>query len=236
MKKRLLVVIAHPDDEAFGPGGTLAKYAREGVNIQLLCATRGEEGKTVEDETRSLGEIRAKELEEAAAILGIKDVEFLGFQDGYLSNVLYHDIADKISEKIDAFEPQVVLTFDRLGISGHIDHIVMAMTTTFAFIKQTKAKKLYYHVLDKALTDKMPPYFIYVPEGYAKEQITTTIDISSVWDTKVKAMHAHKSQMRDVDRILSVRKNLPKEEYYILGQYKFIQPEFPEQDLFDQTG
>src|SRR3989338_3551262 len=120
MQKKLLVVLAHPDDEAFGPGGTIAKYAKAGAEIHLLCATRGEEGqwhkKSIIKEDIKIQQIREKELLKSAEILGISKVEFLGFRDGYLSNAIYHQLAGKISDKIKSFKPQVVLTMDRLGI------------------------------------------------------------------------------------------------------------------------
>ena len=78
--KRLLAIVAHPDDESFGPGGTLAKYAGEGVEVHLLCATRGESGRHKPGERSQgskLGDIREKELRGAAEVLGIKQVEFM---------------------------------------------------------------------------------------------------------------------------------------------------------------
>ena len=86
----LVAVFAHPDDEAFGPAGTIAKLARS-HDIYLLCATKGDaQGNT------NLGQIRQKELLESARILGVKKVYFLGFADGTLSNSLYHILSWKI--------------------------------------------------------------------------------------------------------------------------------------------
>src|SRR3989344_5772968 len=118
MKRRLLAVFAHPDDEAFGPGGTIAKYASSGVDIHLLCATKGEEGEW-DDTHRSsvqlsgqkrIEHVREEELKRSAKILGVKSVEFLGFVDGRLCNAIYHDMAKKIVDKIKSFKPHVVLT------------------------------------------------------------------------------------------------------------------------------
>src|SRR3972149_8828237 len=111
MMKKILAVFAHPDDETFGPGGTLAKYAQEGVEIHLLCATRGERGEWSASAKASAGKqekihhIREKELLRSAKILGIKKVEFLNFVDGYLCNSNYHDLAQKIITKIKSFKP-----------------------------------------------------------------------------------------------------------------------------------
>lgn len=215
-KKKLLAVFAHPDDESFGPGGTLALYAKRGVEIHILCATRGEAGK-------GTGEVRTQELLEAAKVLGVKSVEFLNFKDGELCNNNYHDLANKILEKIQSFKPDVVLTYDLKGISGHLDHIAVAFTTTFAFTKQKLAKKLYYFCgpvykgpISKVMNFFRKKYFVYFPPSTSEEEITTTIDVSSVWKIKEGAMKKHVSQMEDVKRLLLIGKLLPKKEKFIL--------------------
>jgi LmbE family N-acetylglucosaminyl deacetylase len=82
--KRLLAVLAHPDDESFGMGGTLALYAQHGVEVHLICATRGEVGETPPDferNDRSIAELRMDELRCAGQILGLKEVHFLKYRD-----------------------------------------------------------------------------------------------------------------------------------------------------------
>jgi LmbE family N-acetylglucosaminyl deacetylase len=83
---RLLAVFAHPDDESMGMGGTLAKYAAEGVETYLVCATRGERGWFGSEEQNpglsALGKIRERELESAADELGLKALYFLDYVDG----------------------------------------------------------------------------------------------------------------------------------------------------------
>jgi len=87
MKRPSLVAIfAHPDDEAFGPAGTIAKYAQD-HEIYLICATRGEAGENfLDDTTRSIGEIREQELRASAKLLGVKQVFLLDYEDGSLCN------------------------------------------------------------------------------------------------------------------------------------------------------
>jgi len=191
MNKKLLAVVAHPDDETFGFGGTLAKYAKEKVEIHVLCATKGENGEGGKD----MADIREKELREAAKI-GIKKVEFMGYLDGHLCNNIYHEVAERIDRKIKEFNPQVVITFDRC--QNYLDQL-----------------KLFYFCLCQNYTDKLPSYFIYFPPGYKKDELNIKIDISSVWDTKVKAMYTHKSQTTDVKRILKYREGLPKKECFV---------------------
>lgn len=245
MKKKMLTVVAHPDDEAFGPGGTLAKYAHEGVDICLLVATRGESGQFDEElklklernaeKKVKLWEVREQEVIRSAKILGIDCIEFLNYRDGELRNNIYHELADKIIKKINDYKPQVVLTNERRGVSGHLDHIAVSMITTYAFQKTDIPKKLYYNCLPKKVTDIWNrDYFVYFPEGYDEDEITTRIDYSSYWETKVKAMHQHQSQMHDVRNILDRYKkhNLEKTDYFILQMHRDITISHPEGDLF----
>lgn len=236
-KKRLLAVFAHPDDESFGPGGTLAKYAEEGVEVHLLCATRGEIGQNNSKskvQSSNLGNIRDKELRESADVLGISNVDFLGYRDGEIRNAIYHELAGKIINKIRSFEPQVVLTFDRLGVSGHLDHIGISMITTYAFLRTRIAKKLYYYVLTKKQTKDMgiDDYFIYFPQGYDTDKITTVVDVGKYWDRKVEAMYKHQSQIADVERILARQHKQEKKDCFILAQSYNFKPSLPEDDLF----
>lgn len=236
--KRLLAIFAHPDDEAFGPGGTLAKYGHTGAEIHILCATKGEAGvkngiRNQESGIKNIGEKREKELRKSAEILGIKSVDFLDFTDGQLCNNNYHKLAEKIINKIRKFKPQVILVNERLGISGHLDHIAVSLTTTFAYLNTKEAKKLYYYCMPKKYREKiLDKYFIYFPEGYDEDEITTRIDFSNYWKCKARAMWQHKSQMKDVIRLMSRFVTQPKIDNFILQHYQGIRPKFPETDLF----
>ena len=237
MNKKLLCVFAHPDDEAFGPGGTIAKYAREGVEIHVLCATKGEGGRWEESsklkaQSSKLDDVRSQELLDSAKVLGIKRVEFLGYRDGTLCNANYHEIAAKVQKKMEEFEPQVVMTFDRLGVSGHIDHMAMAMMTTYAYKKYGKSQKLYYYCLKKPIDADERNYFIYFPEGYDESVITTVIDTKEMWDIRVKAMGEHRSQKDDADWIIEHYGKKPREEYFILAEESKMKITQKENDLF----
>jgi len=238
MGRKILAVFAHPDDEAFGPGGTLAKYASEGVEIHLLSATRGEAGQIDEGlkekaANKKIHHIREEELLRSAEILGIKKVEFLNYIDGRLCNAVYHGLAGKILDKIRDFKPQLIVTLDRLGISGHLDHIAVSMITTFAFKKTSIPQKLYYLCLPQKLYDKkLQKYFIYFPEGYKESEITTRIDYTKHWDVKKKAMQQHASQKKDVDSLVKRYKKWPKTDHFILKFHRNVKIKFPETDLF----
>lgn len=210
-KPVLVAVIAHPDDEAYGPCGTLHKYSKT-HDIFIICATKGESGGI----EKKLGEIRALELEKSAKLIGIKKVFFLGFIDGTLSNSNYHKLAKKIEDKLIILKPQIVITFEPRGVSGHIDHIVVSMVTTFVVEKMAFVKKLYYFCLSQEKRSKFGSYFIYFPPGYLKSEIDKTVDVSDVWDLKIKAMMVHKSQITDGKRVLGAISRAPKEEHLLL--------------------
>src|SRR3954469_17378891 len=96
--KPLVAVFAHPDDEVFGPGGTLATFAKERP-VYIICVTNGDSGmNSLEGEAgkRPLSEIRPEEMKASAQEIGVTDIFFLNYKDGSLSNNLYHEIADKI--------------------------------------------------------------------------------------------------------------------------------------------
>lgn len=211
-RKTIAAIFAHPDDEAFGPSGTIAKFAKTN-DVYLLCATRGEIGM---GPSSNLAKIRENELRKSVKILGLKEVYFLGFGDGTLSNSIYHKLADKIEEKLRVIKPHTVITDEPLGISGHIDHITVSLVTTFVFKKLKFIKTLMYYCIDQKSASKMHDYFIYFPPGYKRNQVDKIVDVKDEWDLKIKAMLAHKSQGKDAQRIIERIKNLPKEEYFLL--------------------
>lgn len=147
MKQTLLTVLAHPDDESFGPGGTLARYAHEGVDVHIAIATDGVAGSVVEaykDKREQLAAVREKELEAAVAVLG-GTLHRLGYRDsGYINDLANgHPAAfiqadeteavGKVVRLIRELRPQVVLTHDETGGYFHPDHIMCWKITTAAF-------------------------------------------------------------------------------------------------------
>lgn len=212
----IVAIFAHPDDEAFGPAGTIATLAKE-HNIYLLCATRGQVGQNdSQDETARLGKIRSDELRQSAKILGVKKVIFLGFKDGCLCNNNYHKLADKISKQLATIKPDTLLTFEPHGVSGHLDHIAVSMVTTFVFERLESAKKLWYYCISTHHRQFIKDYFIHFPPGYKASEINKTVDISSVWEKKTAAIKVHVSQKSDGKRMIDRLKKLPKEEYFLV--------------------
>jgi LmbE family N-acetylglucosaminyl deacetylase len=215
MRKTIVCVFAHPDDEAFGPGGSIATFAKDN-DVYVICVTNGDAGKNSSGKNNDLGKMRRTELRNSAKILRVKQVFFLGYKDGYLCNSIYHEVAEKVKKKLKQLKPHTLLTYEHRGISGHIDHIFVSMVTSFVFEEMLQIKEIYYYCMSETSRAKQEKYFIYFPPGYKKSEIDKTIKTNDVWETKVKAMHAHKSQLHDIDRILKSQSELPKEEHFIV--------------------
>ncbi len=175
-KSIILAILAHPDDESFGMGGTLALYAERGVDVHLVCATRGEVGEMEEKYMqgfRSVAERREAELRCAAGILGLAGVYFLDYRDSGMPgspdnqhpNALFAQSIEAVAEKVVAcirdLKPDVVITFDPIGGYRHPDHVAIHQATVLAFENANNAdfapaagapfqpRKLYYHTFSK---------------------------------------------------------------------------------------
>jgi N-acetylglucosamine malate deacetylase 2 len=211
--QKTLAVFAHPDDEAFGPGGILALLAKD-TEVNLMCVTDG----GAVGWSKDLASRRRAELKRSAKVLGIKEVIFLDYPDGSLNNNVYHQIAKEIQEVVRRLKPQRLITFEPRGVSGHLDHIAVSMISSYVFRENKDIKELWYFCeLERKRARKLRDhYFIYFPEGYRKAEIDRVVDTSSVYQIQVKAMRAHQSQTKDAERIISKRKFLPKEEYFLV--------------------
>lgn len=216
MRKTAFVILAHPDDESFGPGGTIALLSQT-HDVYLFCATKGEAGEDYSEQNgKSLTEKRVIELQEASAILGVKEVIFLGYEDGHLSNSVYHEISDKISVYVKKLQPDRIITYEPRGISGHLDHIAMSMISSFIYIKNECIRELHYLCLDEKQRGLGQDYFIYFPPGYSDNEITKRVDITPVLDKKIEAIKKHSSQIKDVEQMLEKHKNSRIEECFIV--------------------
>jgi LmbE family N-acetylglucosaminyl deacetylase len=174
-QRRLLAVLAHPDDESLEPGATLALYSRRGVETYLVCATRGEAGAAPTDLLgyASVAEMREAELRCASRVLGLKEVRFLGYRDSGMAGspenthpdstamAPLEEIARKVAQHIREIRPQVIITFDPSGGYGHPDRIAVHRATVEAFrlasdrqaeidgLGSYSPQKLYYHTFPR---------------------------------------------------------------------------------------
>lgn len=192
--KTLLVSLAHPDDESFGNGGTLAYYAGRGARVVLICATNGDvgeisDGRLATAETLAL--VRLEELRCACLYLGVSDLRLLNYRDSGMQGTpdnghphcLYRADLDEVTEKIVRIirevRPEVVVTFDETGGYGHPDHITVHRATVAAFAAAGNGalypaagapyqpQKLYYTAMPRSLF-----------EGWAAIMVEQGIDIT----------------------------------------------------------
>ncbi|MEK9200355.1 MAG: PIG-L deacetylase family protein [Patescibacteria group bacterium] len=202
-------VFAHPDDEAFGPGGTIAKLAKTN-DVHLICVTDGNHGE------KGLKSIRNQELISSAKILGVKNVIFFDFADGELSNNSYHSLESQLKTELDKLTPKTVITFHPNGVSGHIDHMVVTSVIDHLFPKLNYLKKIMYYAMRDLERKEIGDYFVHMPAGLSKDQADEVVDVSQEWLQFVNAVRAHKSQSSDADWVLGIAEKLPKEEYFIV--------------------
>lgn len=137
-KLKLLAVLAHPDDESLGFGGTLARYAAEDVETYLVTATRGERGRFGSlgkgGDPVEVGRVREAELRAAATVLGIREVSILNYPDGAVDQIEVTTAVRAIVSQIRRIQPDVVVTFGPEGAYGHPDHIAISQFTAAATI------------------------------------------------------------------------------------------------------
>jgi len=197
-KHTLLAVLAHPDDESFGIGGTLAYYASLGADVYLICATRGEVGEVAPEMLKgfnSIAELRESELRCAASTLGLAGVFFLDYRDSGMPGSADNShpqalaaqpveaVAAKVAYHIRQLRPQVVLTFDPIGGYRHPDHVAIHNATVRGFdlagdpsfsadgLQPYQPKGLYFHVYPKRLLRwavKILPLLGMDPHRYGK--------------------------------------------------------------------
>lgn len=117
--RKLLAVCAHPDDESFGLGAILAAFTAQGTRVRELCFTRGE-ASTLGNDRRSLATLRARELNHAARLLGVEEVQLLDYPDSRLQHVPLDRLISEVDRHLA--DTDLLLTFDTGGISGHPDH------------------------------------------------------------------------------------------------------------------
>ena len=245
----LMAVHAHPDDEVLSTGGVLAAAAAEGIRTVLVTCTNGEQGdgpggikpgEPGHDGAR-VRELRLEELRQSVSLLGISDVELLGYPDSGMegwaanehpevfANIPLEESAGRLAELMERYRPDVVVTYDENGNYGHPDHI-QAHRITVAAIEKTGIPAKFYHTAIPRT--RMAELFEYLrstgtdmgdfepPEdfGTPDELITTVVDVSAHVTRKRKALEAHASQG---DNIFFLR--MPEEgQQRVFGQESFV--------------
>ncbi|GAA1005750.1 GlcNAc-PI de-N-acetylase [Acrocarpospora pleiomorpha] len=260
----VMAVHAHPDDEVMGTGGMLARYADEGIRTVLVTCTNGEQGdgpggvKPGEPghDDDAVAKVRLGELRESAAHLGIRHVEPLGFRDSGMdgwdgnghtdafANIPVEVAAEKLSDLIRRYRPQVVVAYNEKGGYGHPDHIQAHRIAVAAVEATGIPDKFYYTATPRSWMADMVAYMTESgmdTEGWDLEeftdpddQITSVLDVSDYFERKIKAMAAHASQ-GDSEFMLNIPDEIQRRmfagEAYIRRWSKVTAPDH-EDDLF----
>lgn len=185
-----LVVLAHPDDESFPMGGTIAKAVSEGIKVILICATRGESGIPNRSPAQA-GEIRSRELQCAGDKLGMQEIRFLDYQDGALPQVDAAEIIERLSNLMQEYQPRAVITFGPEGISGHPDHRAISSFTTRAFERAGLSNSRLFYLAPSEAT--LQGCGVAPSQDLAGGPVTS-VDITAYRETKLQAIQCHASQ------------------------------------------
>lgn len=225
-ERRLMAVLAHPDDESLGLGGPLAAYAAHSVDTYLLTATRGERGRYFTNENRpsdaEVGRVREAELRAAARVLGVREVALLDYVDGELDRADPQEAVGRIVAELRRVRPQVVVTFDPFGAYGHADHVAICQLTTAAVLAAAEpgfpsqaephcVSKLYYFVTDERRWTVYQSAFKRLTSRVDGEErsavawpawaVSATIDARDHWRTVWQAVNCHATQLAVYGRL-----------------------------------
>lgn len=219
--ERIVVIIAHPDDESFGAAGTIYANRKAGGESAIICATRGERGKSHlrrQIDARELKVIRTKELKRASRFLGVRNLRILDFPDGKVKENK-RKIYKKALLFTRRFEPDAILSFGPDGISGHLDHIAIGE------ISKRIAKDLSVHFYAFAA----PPQLVRNIEQFKERRkfgvyskiirrLKPNLRIAVNSEVKIKTLRFHKSQFSEKDfsdsKMKKLMKKILKFEYF----------------------
>ena len=187
----LLAMFAHPDDETFAIGGTLARYADAGTDVHVWCATRGEAGslngeRASPEKTR---DVRTEELGRAIEALGVHDFHVLEFPDGSLTP---DDAAGRraAADILQRVQPEVVITFGADGVTGHADHMAVHQWVAYAHREISDNARIFYVTYPGHISDATSGRIVASPD----EKIVATLDVRPWRSAKVAAIAAYASQ------------------------------------------
>ncbi|MBD0383091.1 PIG-L deacetylase family protein [Paenibacillus sedimenti] len=216
MTARIGFIYAHPDDETFLSACIIRQYSDQGQSPVLLLATRGEAGKLGTERATNKAElaaIREQEMTEAACILGISAVEYLGWPDGQLGLIPFEELVEGVISFIQRHELNVLFTFPEDGGNGHPDHVAISKAVTAAVLsgKCTTVEKLYF-------TASATLYS-------AGHEPAIKVDTEAGWETKAAALCAHASQRAAIAKYFGDLDQFPEErrnESFVLGWHEGV--------------
>ena len=194
----VMVVVAHPDDAEFGSAGTVAKWAREGKEIVYVLCTSGDKGTSDRSiSPAQLAEVRRREQEAACRVLGVKEVVFLGYEDGVLQSTL--ELRRDIVRQIRRFKPDIVICPDPTSrwygqqYLNHPDHRAAGDAALDAIYPSARDP----HVFTELLAEGLEPHKVREVYITTREKADLFVDITDTIDLKIAALREHASQIGD---------------------------------------
>jgi LmbE family N-acetylglucosaminyl deacetylase len=195
---RALVVFAHPDDAEFLCGGTVARWAKDGTEIHYVCATDGSAGWNGPELSRQeVARLREAEMREAADVLGVSSVSFLGFVDGTLEPNL--ELRRAVTREVRRVRPDIMVTFEPSLWSGrryvnHPDHRAIGEAVLAVVACDAPTRPQFPELLEEGLEPhKVARLWLPTFDG-----ADTYVDIGDTIELKIEALHRHKSQMENM--------------------------------------
>jgi LmbE family N-acetylglucosaminyl deacetylase len=195
-----MAIYAHPDDIEFSCAGTMARWAKLGTKIVYVLCTSGDVGITDPNMTRAQAvEIRERESREAARITGVDEVVFLREPDGMLEATM--ELRKKLVREIRRFKPEVVVTGDPTVVwagdtyINHPDHRAAAQAAIDAVFPAAGQPNLFEELEAEGVTAHKPR--VVFVSGWSQTDLF--VNITETIDTKIDALRAHESQMKDWD-------------------------------------
>ncbi|MCA1726394.1 MAG: PIG-L family deacetylase [Actinobacteria bacterium] len=199
--RRILCAYAHPDDVEFSFGGTVAAWTSQGIEVHYVCVTDGSAGNNEPGWTReSIAEVRQREQREAASILGVADVTFLGYPDGYLEVTLA--LRRDLTREVRRFRPDRVVTLDPSALwvarryVNHPDHRAVGEAMLAVINPDAPSRPQFPELLDEGHEPFEVPE-LWLPSWDPGES-DEVIDITASIDKKISALHAHASQLKNM--------------------------------------
>jgi LmbE family N-acetylglucosaminyl deacetylase len=236
----MLCVFAHPDDESYGPGGTIARYTLEGVQVYLLMFTCGEAGTigvSKELSRERLCQLRVDELAAACDALGIAEHRILGTPDRGVPDIEPEWAVGQIVRDIQKYEPHVLLTFHHGGVSGHADHVAVASYVDRAFDRTAGQAGAPWKLYGYGITGRLAglyerPNLVPLKEA----EIDAVVEIpDAAMDRKLEAIRRHKTQydfyLRQQAKFDYRKETRP--EHHNLRRTRLPRPSATEGDLFE---
>ncbi|MDB5165181.1 MAG: LmbE family protein [Candidatus Saccharibacteria bacterium] len=226
MKKIIIGIFAHPDDESFGPAGTLLMEAKSGTDVHLVTLTAGDAGMNPDNQA-DLAAVRLEEWKKAGSLIGAKSMHFLGYKDGMLSNIDMVSIGEQLIEYIMsliAAEPAdtaiELMSMDLGGVTGHIDHIVAGRSACFAFYRLREDDARFSRIRLWCLSEKYAPHlntsWLFMEAGHPASDIGEIVD-ATAYQAELRAIvQAHHTQRADGDSHLRTMGDALGMNYFIV--------------------